>query len=172
MVWDIGVQAYFEKELFLSVFCPLFSSFVVASTSTPGPLVQKQNYSRLLSGPDLGGCWDYCNSHPGPVGGITWYLLPLLRHRVLLSQAAVCLLLHKDIAPLSPERIFFIPELSAPTACFRAYRLVPPASLITFSFSSISVALEMLVSSLHMALLNVWGRVGILLVNILDHVVH
>ena len=105
------MQAYFEKELFLSVFSPLFSSFVVASTSTPGPLVQKQNYSWLLSGPDLGGCWDYCNSRPGPVGGITWYLLPLLRHRVLLSQAAVCVLLHlslsyKDIVPLSPERIF------------------------------------------------------------------
>lgn len=92
--------------------------------------------------------------------GHNLYLLPLLRHRVLLSQAAVCLLLHlslsyKDIVPLSPERIFFIPELSAPSACFTAYRLVAPASLITFSFSSISVALEMLVSSLHMALLNV-----------------
>lgn len=57
MVWDIGVQAYFRKELFLPVFSPLFSSFVVASTSTPGSLVQKQNsYSWLLSGPDLGEC--------------------------------------------------------------------------------------------------------------------
>lgn len=80
------------------------------------------------------GCFFYCMA----IGGEDPHSKPLLQRYCILS----------------PERgyTFYKPELSDIPACSQPYSLVLPAPMITFSFCSFTVALEMFILHLHMSL--------------------